>query len=71
MEQALNIRIEPHTVYELQPLMGGSWNVAVFKLDVRGGEAALKEVHSMPASPLTADLAFAPHPHVPSRPPAN
>lgn len=34
--QAMRIRIEPHTVYELSPLMGGSWTVSAFKLDTTG-----------------------------------
>eukprot|EP00668_Euglena_longa_P005505 GGOE01006494.1.p1 GENE.GGOE01006494.1~~GGOE01006494.1.p1 ORF type:complete len:530 (-),score=175.52 GGOE01006494.1:1199-2788(-) len=55
LAQAMRIRIEPHTVYELSPLIGGSWTVSVFKLDTTGPKPTLEPEESQPSSPVSGD----------------
>jgi broad specificity phosphatase PhoE len=59
IEQAMRIKIEPHTVYELSPLMGGMWNVAVYKLNTdKPGRPFLQEVASPPSPTGMGNFVF-------------
>ena len=55
----MRIKIEPHTVYELSPLMGGMWNVAVYKLNTdKPGRPFLQEVASPPSPTGMGNFVF-------------
>eukprot|EP00669_Euglena_mutabilis_P001338 TRINITY_DN11670_c0_g1_i1.p1 TRINITY_DN11670_c0_g1~~TRINITY_DN11670_c0_g1_i1.p1 ORF type:complete len:202 (+),score=62.83 TRINITY_DN11670_c0_g1_i1:430-1035(+) len=52
IDQAIRISIERHTVYQFTPLLGGMYDLDLFRLNV-SGESPVLEWTPLPSSPLS------------------